>query len=63
MVVLRGFIAVIPLILVVFIAPAYAQNQTQIQQTEWVTYDDPILGITVQYPKSWEPMEPRNITL
>ena len=55
MTVLRESIVVFLSILVVFIAPAYAQNQTQTQ--EWVTYDDPILGISVQYPVSWEPIE------
>jgi PsbP-like protein len=56
MVVLKGFIAVIISILAIFIAPAYGQNQTQSQSQEWVTYEDPILGISVQHPEGWEPI-------
>jgi hypothetical protein len=60
--VLKRFIAVILSILVIFIAPAYAQNQTQSQ--EWVTYDDPILEISIQHPKGWEVEEsPDTLTL
>lgn len=47
------FIAVFLSVLVSFLAPAYAQNQTQTEnQTQtltWSTYDDPILGISIQY--------------
>ncbi|MGA6923358.1 MAG: PsbP-related protein [Nitrososphaeraceae archaeon] len=54
---LKIFIAVFLSALVMLVVPAYAQNQTQSQSQEWLTYDDPILGISVQYPKSWEPIE------
>jgi hypothetical protein len=37
----------------------YAQYQTQTQG--WSTYDDPILGISIQYPKGWEPTEAPNM--
>jgi hypothetical protein len=36
------FIAVFLSVLVSFIAPAYAQNQTQMQTQTWLTYEDPI---------------------
>lgn len=32
----------------------YVDSQNQTQTLEWLTYDDPILGISVQYPKGWE---------
>lgn len=42
----------------------YNKTQTDIQpfiyrpnQTEWSTYDDQILGISIQYPKGWEVQE------
>jgi hypothetical protein len=47
--VLNLFIAVILSVLVIFVAPAFAQNQTQPQTPTWSTYDDPILGISIQY--------------
>lgn len=49
----KVFIAVFLSVLVMLVVPAYSQNQTQTLQTEWVTYDDPILGISVQYPEGW----------
>jgi hypothetical protein len=67
MIVLREFIVVFLSVLFFFVAPAYAQNQTQNQtQTQpktWLTYDDPILGISIQHPEGWEVTEePNTIT-
>lgn len=47
----KKIIPVILSVLVIFVAPAYAQNQTQnqTQTPTWSTYDDPILGISIQY--------------
>jgi len=56
------FIAVILSALVVFVAPAYAQNQTQTRTPiEWTTYEDPILGISIEYPKGWVTSEEPNV--
>jgi hypothetical protein len=54
MIVLRELIVVFLSVFVVFVAPAYAQNQTnqtqmQPQTYTWSTYEDPILGISIQY--------------
>ena len=49
----KGIHGTISSVLVMLIVPAYAGNQTRTQRTEWVTYDDPILGISVQYPEGW----------
>jgi PsbP-like protein len=68
MIVLREFIVVFLSVVVVFVAPAYAQNQTnqtqmQPQTQAWSTYDDPILGISIQHPKDWKAEEePSTVT-
>ena len=44
---------------VVLVMPALAQNQNQTQQN-WSTYEDPILGISIEYPSSWKIEEEPN---
>jgi hypothetical protein len=54
--------AVYLLVISTLVTPVCAQNQTQTQ--EWSTHDDPILGISIQYPKGWEAEEsPDALTL
>jgi hypothetical protein len=58
--VLREFIVVSLSVLIIFVSPAYAQNQTQ---TQWLTYEDPILGISIKYPSDWEVTQEPNTVI
>jgi hypothetical protein len=50
---LRVFVAVFLPILIISVAPACAQNQTQTETQGWSTYEDPILGIQFEHPSQW----------
>lgn len=53
---LKGFVVVFLSVLVVLVAPALAQNQTQ----QWGTYENELMGISIQHPNDWEPIEDSN---
>jgi hypothetical protein len=46
-----------------FIHFPFSYAQTNQTNQEWLTYEDPILGISIQYPKGWEPIEEPNTLL
>jgi hypothetical protein len=61
MVVLRISVVVFLAVIAVFVSPTYAQNQTHMQTQEWSTYDDRILGVSIQHPSGWEVEEEPNV--
>ena len=56
----NGFIPVYLLVMFTLVTPVYVQSQNQTQIEEWTTYEDPILGISIQHPSEWEPIEEPN---
>ncbi|MGB7558194.1 MAG: hypothetical protein WBM37_06690, partial [Nitrososphaeraceae archaeon] len=56
----NGFIPVYLLVIFTLVTPVYVQGQNQTQIEEWTTYEDPILGISIQHPSEWEPIEEPN---
>ena len=50
------------LISILSVVVPYPSSYAQIDQTqqEWLTYEDPILGISIQYPSGWEVTEEPN---
>ena len=56
----NGFIPVYLLVMFTLVTPVNVQGQNQTQIEEWTTYEDPILGISIQHPSEWEPIEDPN---